>query len=230
MYIKSTEANFPRESIRQNGALVLDYLGGFNVFDQLGLNQKISVKLGSTGIYFGYPISAGRFGKSQDTTVFIPVPSIQYINALHQPQMIQQQQNKSVAKRAMVGSMIGGRRGARLGALSAMGTKTTTVQSSAYHFIVKFEHEGSMIEFSMFTETTNPNEIRTLDSFHDIGLMGLLGSKLVRDGDFSQLSQPTTQATVQDPYEEITKLKGLLDQGIITQEEFDLKKKQLLGL
>ena len=30
--------------------------------------------------------------------------------------------------------------------------------------------------------------------------------------------------------DEILKFKNLLDQGIITQEEFDLKKKQLLGL
>lgn len=33
-----------------------------------------------------------------------------------------------------------------------------------------------------------------------------------------------------DPYEEIKKLKDLLDNNIITQEEFDEKKKQLLNL
>ena len=33
-----------------------------------------------------------------------------------------------------------------------------------------------------------------------------------------------------DPYEEIKKLKELLDNNIITQEEFDQKKKTLLGL
>ena len=30
--------------------------------------------------------------------------------------------------------------------------------------------------------------------------------------------------------DEIRKFKGLLDAGIITQEEFDAKKKQLLGI
>lgn len=34
----------------------------------------------------------------------------------------------------------------------------------------------------------------------------------------------------QSNYDEIAKLKQLLDAGIITQEEFDVKKKQLLGL
>ena len=33
-----------------------------------------------------------------------------------------------------------------------------------------------------------------------------------------------------DPYEEIKKLKDLLDNGIITQEEFEEKKKRLLNL
>ena len=33
-----------------------------------------------------------------------------------------------------------------------------------------------------------------------------------------------------DPYEELKKLKELLDMGILTEEEFQLKKKQILGL
>jgi hypothetical protein len=34
----------------------------------------------------------------------------------------------------------------------------------------------------------------------------------------------------QSPEDEIVKLASLRDQGIITQEDFDLKKKQLLGI
>ncbi|MBR4764496.1 MAG: SHOCT domain-containing protein [Lachnospiraceae bacterium] len=33
-----------------------------------------------------------------------------------------------------------------------------------------------------------------------------------------------------DPYEEVKKLKELLDMGILTEEEFQAKKKELLGL
>ena len=43
-------------------------------------------------------------------------------------------------------------------------------------------------------------------------------------------SQNTVNATKVDPYEEIKKLKTLLDEGIITEEEFNKKKKELLGL
>lgn len=37
-------------------------------------------------------------------------------------------------------------------------------------------------------------------------------------------------AQVASPYDELKKVKELLDMGIITQEDFDAKKKQLLGL
>lgn len=40
--------------------------------------------------------------------------------------------------------------------------------------------------------------------------------------------QPTAEQD--DVYEELSKLGQLKDQGVLTQEEFDAKKKQLLGL
>jgi len=43
-------------------------------------------------------------------------------------------------------------------------------------------------------------------------------------------SQNNVNETKVDPYEEIKKLKTLLDEGIITEEEFNQKKKELLGL
>ena len=47
-----------------------------------------------------------------------------------------------------------------------------------------------------------------------------------------ELSTPTTAQIIQasSPADELKKFKELLDMGIITQEEFDAKKKQLLGL
>ncbi len=38
------------------------------------------------------------------------------------------------------------------------------------------------------------------------------------------------QTNIIDPVDQIRKYKSLLDEGIITQEEFDCKKKQILGL
>ena len=45
-----------------------------------------------------------------------------------------------------------------------------------------------------------------------------------------QKNAPVVVAGAVSPAEELKKFKELLDMGIITQEEFDAKKKQLLGL
>ena len=46
----------------------------------------------------------------------------------------------------------------------------------------------------------------------------------------SQGDAPVTVVQASSPADELKKMKELLDLGIITQEEFDAKKKQLLGL
>ena len=48
--------------------------------------------------------------------------------------------------------------------------------------------------------------------------------------DTSASQEPVQSAPVASAADEIMKFKGLLDAGVITQEEFDAKKKQLLGL
>ena len=44
------------------------------------------------------------------------------------------------------------------------------------------------------------------------------------------VKQPPKTAKSDNRIEELTKLKDLLDTGVITQEEFDAKKKQILGV
>lgn len=44
------------------------------------------------------------------------------------------------------------------------------------------------------------------------------------------VKQPPKTVKSDNRIEELTKLKDLLDTGVITQEEFDMKKKQILGV
>ena len=53
-------------------------------------------------------------------------------------------------------------------------------------------------------------------------------SSIPRDAGVDSSNVPTSPSA--DPYEEVKKAKELLDLGILTQEEFDRKKRQLLGL
>ena len=50
--------------------------------------------------------------------------------------------------------------------------------------------------------------------------------------EFEKMREPKEPAppAANDPYEELKKLKELLDMGIVTEEEFNAKKKQLLDL
>ena len=43
-------------------------------------------------------------------------------------------------------------------------------------------------------------------------------------------TEPTQAAPAEDPYAKLSELKKLLDQGVITQEDFDAAKKKLLGI
>ena len=44
------------------------------------------------------------------------------------------------------------------------------------------------------------------------------------------LQQPTDSAPQEDPYEKLAKYKKMLDEGLITQEDYDTQKKKILGM
>ncbi|MDR3136894.1 MAG: SPFH domain-containing protein [Coriobacteriales bacterium] len=56
-----------------------------------------------------------------------------------------------------------------------------------------------------------------------------LGASLPAPATSAQVP-PTQSPAPEDPYEKLTRLKGLLDTGVITQEDFDTVKAQILGL
>lgn len=232
MYILETEPNFPKDPIIQHGVINLDYQGGIKIFDDLALRQKISLQVATTGIYLQYPILEGVFNKNKSTTIFIPVESIEYLNIEHNSEITEQHQQKNMVKRAAIGSVVGGRRGARLGALSALGTKKTMSKTSTYTYLLQFEGNSEKIKCTMSLELSGDGQSREVDNFNNNILKSLLQKKLVHNGDFSQLdiNKKTSNEKNSDSYEELIKLKSLYDQEIITEEEFNLKKKQLLGL
>ncbi|WP_125589683.1 SHOCT domain-containing protein [Companilactobacillus jidongensis] len=65
--------------------------------------------------------------------------------------------------------------------------------------------------------------------YHTLVAQGYIQPNM-RFGTAYNNSQNTANVTTDASLEELDKLKKLLDDGTITQEEFDAKKKQLLGL
>ena len=105
---------------------------------------------------------------------------------------------------AIVGNMIAGGIGAAIGSMGSTEMKV--------HIVIK--------EFN--------NKDYTL-LFNDKDVINDLGNLLYK------LYKPSSDSKIEkvsavEPHEEIVKFKNLLDGGIITQEEFDFKKKELLNL
>lgn len=58
----------------------------------------------------------------------------------------------------------------------------------------------------------------------------LIGTVTSVNTDVKPISTGTKNMALESQVERIEKLKKLLDSGVITEEEFDQKKKQILGL
>ena len=84
-------------------------------------------------------------------------------------------------------------------------------------------------EYNIFTigsvhTDTDYNTWKHQNFMRDIALISRENDKPIKT------SQPTIAQKTDNCIEELTKLKDLLDTGVITQEEFDAKKKQILGV
>ncbi len=78
------------------------------------------------------------------------------------------------------------------------------------------------------------NEKGTMMGFMGMNMAQQAGVNMlesVQSQSNSSISQPTqSSVSSEDPYIKLTKLKKLLEEGVITQEDFDAAKKQLLGI
>lgn len=69
----------------------------------------------------------------------------------------------------------------------------------------------------------NANGVATGMAFMGMGMNAVGGA-------MGGLQQPVNQPQEEDPYEKLAKYKKMLDEGLITQEDYDAQKKKLLGV
>lgn len=72
----------------------------------------------------------------------------------------------------------------------------------------------------------NPNGGTGAMAFMGMGMNAVGGAV----GGMQQPTQPTSTQLEEDPYEKLAKFKKMLDEGLITQEDYDEQKKKLLGV
>lgn len=122
------------------------------------------------------------------------------------------------------------------GAIAGLVTGGKKKQKVELTIVIKFKNrKDEKIEYykgkikgtdAVYRESTVPKAVALVDLINSFPQKALNKSN-------NQLSNgpiSATQSSPADPLDEIKKLKGLLDIGAITQEEFDAKKKQLLDL
>lgn len=127
---------------------------------------------------------------------------------------------------AIVGGLLFGGVGALLGAQAGAGVNVNPIQSTT----TEYDTRKTLINLK---NADGVAEIRELPFYYAEML-----TKIIPEKEFSFLQAERNSSTApvkekpqnDNAIEAIKKFKELLDMGIITQEEFDAKKKQLLGL
>ena len=124
--------------------------------------------------------------------------------------------------RAVAGGLLLGKTGAIAGAAAANSTSRTTTRSREIH------HYTLCLRVNDILKPSYVIRISTLEKVEEVlGTLIVLCGQNKEDVKDEMTSQRKAKAP--DKFEEIKKYKELLDSGIITQEEFDAKKKELLG-
>lgn len=122
-------------------------------------------------------------------------------------------------RKALVGGLIAGPTGALLGGMMAHSkTSTFAAEDQIYYLNIIIDGENDPLVIPCPTEQVAES----------IRLALVRRMKDPVDNNSAEKSTPDPQSI--STADEIRKFKQLLDDGIITQEEFDSKKKQLLGL
>jgi len=135
--------------------------------------------------------------------------------------------------RAIVGDVIAGAYGALIGGLTAKKKTKKSVDSMALQISTNnFFFPSIMITY--ITKETKSQKRKYTDAYskaqESIACLNIIINQLKDKKENTTEDIAYVTNTNADPYEELKKVKELLEMGIISQEEFEAKKKELLGL
>jgi hypothetical protein len=133
---------------------------------------------------------------------------------------------------AAVGSVIAPGVGTVIGAMAGTGNKKHQGTTDS-HSVTYEEHIELDTPASMRIKKINDNEIINIDFSCNTSINNELKQFVKTKSIETNITSTPIDVEViekENPYEEIKKLKELLDMGILTQDEFDTKKKQILNI
>lgn len=130
---------------------------------------------------------------------------------------------KSGLGRAVAGGVLFGGVGAIVGGIT--GGRTSKAECSKLNVLINVKDAPSKVVIPLLISKTKKNSLVYKNTIEFLTRITTYLDSIIDEVKNDISKTPST-----DPYEDVKKLKELLDIGAITQEEFNAKKKQLLGL
>jgi Short C-terminal domain len=193
------------------------YLGGVPAFDEKLANKKrgeyllnFEIRPKGLEIKVDYVFTSTRIGLFPEQIDFFVI----------EPQkQIVEKKGKSIVGRALVGGILLGPVGAIVGGMTGIGNKDVRVTQVDNILSIKLNDPDTILTFSVDNKYYNDVESYLQKFFKE---------KYKHPEEF-ETSQPTEKAVSVSVADELMKLKSLVDQGILTEQEFQTQKQKLLN-
>ncbi|MFC6179986.1 SHOCT domain-containing protein [Lactiplantibacillus daowaiensis] len=159
-----------------------------------------------------------------ERTLNFPYSDLESYDVIEDPTTIEK---KHGVGRSIVGGLVAGPTGAVLGAFSG-GKSYSAVSKVA---MILYFKENYHIEATFLSTDTSTSSSTYAAVQRSIMQVGHDLDKIIADNNAGTTTQATTPSdTSNSTADDLRELKQLLDDGIITQDDFDTKKKQILGI
>jgi hypothetical protein len=199
----------------------MGYLGGIPEIDKLIENKKIDPKIANVSleirpkgveVYLMQGFNKTRVGLYNEKLNFWTI---------EQQQEIVANKSKSVIGRALLGGVLLGPVGAIVGGLTGIGDKTVKVSDVDNIISISYSQDDkdAMILFSCSNK-----KVKVVYEY----LKKNFGNKYKKPEEIKFADENVTNNSKISLAEELRILKDLLDEGILTNEEFEQEKKKLL--
>lgn len=195
----------------------LGYLGGIPEYDSKLATKKrseyllnLEVRPNGLEIAVGINLSNYRVALLQDQIDFFVIE--------HQDQIVQQK-GKSIIGRALLGGVLLGPVGAIVGGMTGIGSKEVKVSQVDNILSIKLTNSETYLTFSVDNKNFKDTENYLKKHFR---------TKYKLASELEKLQPANSNSTGLSIADELLKLKSLLDNGILTQAEFESQKQKLL--
>lgn len=195
----------------------IGYLGGVPAFDQKLANKKrneyllnVEVRPKGLEIKVDHVFTSTRIGLLPEQIDFIVIEP--------QKQIIEKK-GKSIVGRALVGGILLGPVGAIVGGMTGIGNKDVKLTQVDNILSIQVNNPDTILTFSV-----DNKDYKAVENF----FQKFFKEKYKRPEDL-ETSQPSDKPHSTSIVDELRKLKSLVDEGILTEEEFQAQKQKLLN-